>query len=179
MIDRAFTTPQYETFCASFAMAVQSAVEGKPIRASFNKGYYSMTHKGTTPFMRTPTIIWHYDIKKDDAFISNIKDRFNAVETIAKKTPALASPITFTQAANLIKDTSPSLTTPASTTVINLQAYQIYIKLHRLADMFLRITQYPLVTGTHSEQNLLKNFVALESIDPTNFNKLGGNNVRT
>jgi glutamate 5-kinase len=102
--------------------------------------------KNNSRFQRTPPIVWSYPGQnKTPDSISQIRDRYNAVETVSQGKPALSAVLRPDQIATLIKDTSPSKTTPATLTSLNISAYQGYLILHRLAHLYLTINQYSLL----------------------------------
>jgi hypothetical protein len=67
--------------------------------------------------------------------------------------PAFMATLSPAQVGALVKDIEPLLTTPASTTTINISSYQVYLRLHRLADLLFRIHQYPLSDDSTVGQN--------------------------
>jgi hypothetical protein len=153
LVTRDVTTLQYLNYCNNFPGAVRSAMDNVFVNMGFKTHYYVPNHKTTPPFMRTPNIIWNYDRAMESGGLSGIKERFNACETVAQGKPAFMATLSPSQVGGLIKDTAPLLITPTSTTTLNISSYQSYLRLHRLADLFLRIHQYALTTDSTKGQS--------------------------
>jgi hypothetical protein len=154
LVTRDINTIQYLNYCNNFPAAVQAAITNVFLNVGWTTHYYSINfHKTTPPFMRIPNIVWSYDRGIATEGLSGIKERFNACETVAQGKPAFMATLSPAQVGALVKDTEPLLTTPASTTTINISSYQVYLRLHRLADLFFRIHQYPLSDDSTVGQN--------------------------
>jgi hypothetical protein len=145
LVTRDISTIQYLNYCNNFPAAVKAAIDNIFLTVGWVTYYYPINfHKTTPPFMRIPNIVWNYDRSVATEGLSGIKERFNACETVAQGKPAFMATLSPTQVGNLVKDTEPYTKTPASTTTINISTYQTYLRLHRLADLFFKIHQYPL-----------------------------------
>lgn len=158
MVSREFTTPQYDLYCTNFAAFIQAVFTKKPVKLEDKTIYYVPVHKTIPDVMSNPTIVWGYADQKDSSFVEDIKARFNAVEILAKGKPVFSAELTLPQAQSIMK-TNPTLTSPTSTTTINLSTYTTYVYLWRLADLFLRVNQYPLVKYGEDKVSLARDFV--------------------
>lgn len=138
------TTLQYQLYTQNLSSAFEAAIKNKYIIKQNNTRYYEPEAFFTPSVMRVPSIIWDYGKQIDGGNLSAIKERFEALDTQAKGKPALQAFLTPTQVKSLIDDTNPMTKTPCTTTAINIEAYRIYIRLHKLADLFLRVHQYAL-----------------------------------
>jgi hypothetical protein len=148
---RVFNTPQYVNYINNLGAAFEAAVRNVYIHPKDSTHYWVPSRTTTPPFMRTPTIVWNYTRQVAPDSLSQIRDRFEASETVAQGKPALVSPLSLRQVQDLVKDTSPNDKTPSSTTTINIDSYRAYVKLNQLADLFLRVHQYPLLAAEDDE----------------------------
>jgi hypothetical protein len=141
----------YENF---FPKALEAALQNKYMHFDTKGPSYCQMDlpKNNSAFQRTPPIVWNYPGKdKTPEAISQIRDRYDAVETVSQGRPALMAILRPDQVATLL-ESNPSKTTPASLTAINISAYQGYLILHRLAHLYLCVNQYSLMSeGVDSE----------------------------
>lgn len=164
---RLANAPSYDNYLENIASSLQSAETDTmvPVIGS-DRPFYPFTHKSTPVFTRDPAILWSYEKTPTSApdQLDTIRDRFNASETTAHGKPAFMATLTSVQVRELVSSTSPSETTPASTTAINIQAYKVYLLLHRVFDAFMRMHQYPLVQhGQDSLSELFRQAINLEA----------------
>jgi hypothetical protein len=147
------TTMQYQLYTQNLATAFEAAIKNRFILASNVIRYYEPTTLFAPVFMRTPSVIWDYGKAIEGGNLSSIKERFNASDSQAKGKPALQAFLTPKQVKDLIDDTNPMTKTPSTTTAINIEAYRMYVRLHKLADLFLRCHQYALFPANEGEQD--------------------------
>lgn len=141
---RSINTIQYINYTENLGAAFQAAIEDKYVYVKQTRHFYKPARSSATVFMRPPTIVWNYADKMSPDSLSSLKERFNAAESVAQGKPALIATLSLSQIKSLVDDTNPNDKTPASTTTINIGAARVYLRLHRLADLFLRTHQYPL-----------------------------------
>jgi hypothetical protein len=148
------TTPSYDLYRAYFPAAALAATQNKYTYA--NSAYLFVKDVIPTKvslFCNTPTIIWNYPAgEKGPEEVSAIKDRYNAVETVAQGRPALMATLRTDQARSLM-ESSPNTKTPSNLTTMNIHSYKVYLLLHRILHLFLCVHQYPLVSEGSPESN--------------------------
>jgi hypothetical protein len=138
------TTTQYQLYIQNLPSAFEAAISNTFVLTQNPLRYYEPTTLFAPPFMRTPSVIWDYGKVIEGGNLSAIKERFGALDSQAKGKPALQAFLSPTQVKSLIDDTNPMTKTPCTTTAINIEAYRIYIRLYKLADLYCRVTQYAL-----------------------------------
>lgn len=159
-ITRDFTTPQYEVYCSQFAAFVKSVVTKKPVPLDQEVVYFPNPSKKMPELFNDYSIIWSYDEDVNAEKVAEICGRYNAVTTPAKGKNAFLADLKPSQIASLLKsDLVPSLTTPSTTSNMNIATFKAYNKLMKLADTFFRVHQYSLVKYGEDEIKLDRDFV--------------------
>lgn len=144
-VDRKYTTPQYLNYQNNLAAAVEAAIENKYVYFKSSQHFYQPSTLFQSPYMRIPVVVWSYGREISGDSISQIRERYSGAETMSQGRPALLAALSPTQVKSLVQDTSPVQTTPSSSTNMNINSYRVYVRLHKLADLFFRIHQYPLI----------------------------------
>lgn len=145
IVTKKFVTTSYLNYVGRLGAAFKAAELNQWIKPGSKQFFYKSARTTTTPFMRTPVVVWNYDRTKTPDDLSRIRERFDAVESVSRGKPSFAAKLSPDRMKTLVQETSPNDKTPASTTTINIDAYRVYVFLHRLADLCLRVHQYPLV----------------------------------
>jgi hypothetical protein len=178
LIHREYTTPNYELYTAYFPSAAHGALNKIYTYANAKARFRPTTIPSQlSSFCRLPSIVWNYPKnEKTPDQISVVRERYNAVETVAQGRPALQAILRPDQARSLM-ETSPSINTPATASCINLSAYRTYLLLHRIAHVFLSVHQYALISENKSvSNNHFKKGVEIMSndVDTITYNKVTG-----
>jgi len=144
LVIRTVNTPQYALYVANFGAAAEAAEKDMYVNYGSTTRYYTPTKLFTPVYQRVPSVIWSYERTMTNETLNGIRDRFSAAETVSNKKPAFVAKLSPSQVAGLKGDTNPSEITPCSTTTLNIRAYRAFLRLHKIADFFFRIHQYPL-----------------------------------
>jgi len=164
-VDRHVNTLQYQNYFNNLGAAFDAAINDKYIYLKTQVHYFVPTTTFNPPYMRTPTIVWNYGRGVTPDNLSSIRERFHAIETVAKGQPALMATLSPTQVRDLLHDTAPSQITAASTTTINIGAYRMYLRLHKLADLFFRVHQYPLSADGKTQSEYFRDAFLVNQAD--------------
>lgn len=159
LVTRNINTPQYSIYVGNFGAAARAAEENMFIAHTNFTVYYVPKKLYTPVYQRTPVVVWSYDRTMTSDALAGIRERFNAAETVSNKKPAFMASLSPTQVAGLINDTTPSQTTASSTTNMNIRTYRAYLRLHKIADFFFRIHQYPLASTPAGLTNYFNNSI--------------------
>lgn len=144
IVTRKFTTVSYLSYVGQLGAAIKAAELNQWIRPEKTTYYYLSQRHTVPPFMRAPVVVWNYSSSKTPEEISRVRERFDALESVAKGKPALTAVLSVDRVKTLVEETDPNDITPSSTTSINISTYRAYIILHKLIDLVLRVHQYPL-----------------------------------
>jgi len=165
---RDFTHPSYEMYLSTLPAALKAARENTVVTVKDRKFFYNYPGRTPPPYMKNPVIVWSYGERKPTEFFDTMKDKFNAMETVANGKPALRATLSRAQTADLISSTSPLQTIEANNTTMNIASFKVYLRLHALAHSLLRMHQYALTpSASTSVQTEVSKLVRFSELDMT------------
>jgi len=147
---------QYLNYRNHFAAACKAAITDKYVYLNDASKFFYLPTTTLPTFHRLGNIIWNFDRGVASETLSSIRERYNAVETMAQGKPAFCATLTYTQLTSLCKEYKPNDKTPASTTTMNISGARGYKQLSQIADLFLRVHQYPLMPTDKTKSSYFK-----------------------
>jgi len=149
------SSPTYDIYKENLHIAMEVFRLGTPLPFNDDNRFIKFSHKTNLEGFNKLPIVWDYkgiepamDATAKDAMMN----RFDPAEISIHDRPAYVATLNLQQLTALIK-TSTNRTTPTIANTINISAALALTKIQRLANAFLNVHQYSLVsTGTTQEK---------------------------
>jgi len=104
--------------------------------------YVGLSHTTLPSFFRMPPVVWNYNATQSPDRIDEIKNKYGAIEVTIRGKNAFQASLNLGQVREIASDNA--ITTTASlNTNVNLSTLRSFLAINRIADLFLRVHQYP------------------------------------
>lgn len=144
VVHPSFSLPPYDIYKNNLHAYIRAAHEKSPIL--LNDPYNIIETTETFSFFPSHIpVLFSFGSKLREEARDFLKQEFHLDDTVARGKPALKGELSFDQMRMLIRDHNPITTTPTSSSHINLSAAKDLRLMHRIANAFFRLQQYPTV----------------------------------
>lgn len=143
-----FIQPHYQIYLQNLPVYLNARITETASR--LGNPYTGLNHQTLPGFYRDIPIVWGYNTKISSDRLDQLKNDFGAQELTIKGKPALQAVLTLPKLRTLM--TSDPITVVASSNAnMNIASFRSYLAILRIADLFLRVHQYPAFRGDTSD----------------------------